>query len=131
MGSPEHMAMVFHRCSLSAVFAKKGPRVKLGRRASWLNANRAWKGEQMPALLVLTYMGVLRGWWKSVDEGVPVGSSTMQFLLEEEELVVAEPAGAEQAASATGAAASQGHPRLVQAVRAQACTSNQHFGSHG
>ena len=83
MGSEEHMKSVFEGLKWSRVFTCKQDRVKLGRWASWFNANRAWRGQKQPLLLILCYMGVRKGWFTSMGD-LPIFSSTQTELTPEE-----------------------------------------------
>lgn len=67
-GSREHRLRVWEAASRCKIFFTKGSRVKLGRWSSWLNANRWYRGQKYPMLMILVYIGILRGWWASADE---------------------------------------------------------------
>lgn len=82
-GQPSHLNKVWHMCVDSKIFQRKGERVKVGRWASYLNAHRSWRGEKSCLLLILTYMGVVRGWWKSGDD-LPIASSRLRCMLDED-----------------------------------------------
>ena len=68
MHTSEHMQEVFEALPRSKIFQQKGDKVKLGRWASWFNANRAWRGQKMALLLVLLFMGLNKGWWSKMSE---------------------------------------------------------------
>lgn len=67
-GTPEHMQHVFGMVQSLKTFTNKGDRVKLGRWASWFRATVSWRGKKMLTLLVLLFMGITKGWWKSLAE---------------------------------------------------------------
>ena len=117
-GTPEHMDAVFALCGQSKFMRLKGVRVKMGRWSSWLNSFRSLRGEKMVMLLVLAYVGVVRGWWTSALD-LPFVSSKYKFKLDVEtddcvvvadaHAVPAQPAGPVTlpgASSSSGAAAS-------------------------
>ena len=60
-GTPEHMNTAFALCGQSKILRLKGVRVKMGRWSSWQNRFRSHRGEKMVMLLVLAYIGVVRG----------------------------------------------------------------------
>lgn len=102
MGSEQHMKTVFESLRWSRVFKSKQDRVKLGRWASWFNANRSWRGEKMPLLLVLMYMGMQKGWFKSIWD-LPIFSSRHMELPEDPDL---DPDASEVAPAPTAPSAS-------------------------
>lgn len=67
-GTPAHFQKVWNDIKGLEVFRKKGTRVKLGRWGSWFRACRSWDGMRNGCLLVLLYMGVLRGWWRDLAD---------------------------------------------------------------
>eukprot|EP00959_Pyramimonas_sp_CCMP1952_P179644 3756154-Pyramimonas_sp.AAC.1 len=79
IGTENHKEYVWNMVKNSIAWSIKGSRVKIGRWASWINANREWRGKKMEVLLVLVYIGMLHGWWKSLD-GVPITPSAMKIL---------------------------------------------------
>ncbi|CAK0827487.1 unnamed protein product, partial [Prorocentrum cordatum] len=79
IGTENHKEYVWNMVKNSIAWSIKGSRVKIGRSASWINANREWRGKKMEVLLVLVYIGMLHGWWKSLD-GVPITPSAMKIL---------------------------------------------------
>lgn len=66
--SQEHFQAVWERCAGHDLCRIKGPRVKLGRWASFLNANREWARKRTLYLLIILYMGLSKGWWANVSE---------------------------------------------------------------
>jgi hypothetical protein len=54
VGMPSHKEYVFRLCRETAILHFKGPRVKMGRWASWNNANRHYRGEKFVLLLIIT-----------------------------------------------------------------------------
>lgn len=78
-GQPSHIEKMWRLVRESKVFRRKGDKVKLGRWSSWLNAHRSWRGEKSCLLLILGYMGMLRGWWKKCD-GIPLVSGRVQLM---------------------------------------------------
>lgn len=78
-GSVSHRLEVWEAARTSRIFNQKGPKVKLGRWCSFLNANRFFRGEEYALLLILVYMGVLRGWWRDADE-IPTLSHRLALL---------------------------------------------------
>ncbi|CAE7032373.1 dpf-6 [Symbiodinium sp. CCMP2592] len=70
-GTEDHMRRVFHQIQGCAIFHRKGDRVKMGRWASWFRAAKFWRGQKMPALLVLLFAGIQRKWWDSLS-GLPL-----------------------------------------------------------
>jgi hypothetical protein len=67
-GTDNHKTRVWQRCQASKIFIRKGDRVKLGRWSSWINSNRYWRHEKCTFLLILGYIGILNGWWQSIDD---------------------------------------------------------------
>ena len=78
-GQAVHMQRVFNMCADSKMFRTRGNRVKMGRWSSWLNSNRYWQGEKATVLMILTYMGMLYGWWKTTDD-IPSVAASLRFL---------------------------------------------------
>jgi hypothetical protein len=108
MGSEEHMRSVFEGLKYCQVFKTKQERVKLGRWASWFNANRSWRGQRMPLLLILMYMGVRKGWFKNIAD-LPLFSNTHKDLdrqqLEAADAVVSSAASSSACPAASSAVA--------------------------
>lgn len=74
-----HMVDIFNQCRASKLWQRKGDRVKLGRWSSWVNANKYYQGELATLLLVIVYMGAVKGWWKTADD-IPILQSSIAFL---------------------------------------------------
>lgn len=78
VGTEQHQRDMWVACRNSKLWRLKGERVKLGRWSSWIHANRWQRGERMALLLVLTYMGVRKGWWRTADD-IPSFLSRRKF----------------------------------------------------
>ena len=133
-GTPEHMNTVFALCGQSKVLRLKGVRVKMGRWSSWLNSFRSHRGEKMVMLLVLAYIGVVRGWWKSALD-LPFVAGKYKFMsdVESDDCVVVADAHAVRAQPAgpstiPGASSSSGAASSASAV-ASASSSSSGSGS--
>lgn len=62
------MEPTFLKMKSAVVFHKKQERVKLGRWASWLNANRSWRHSRCALLLDLMDMGCKTGWFNRWED---------------------------------------------------------------
>ena len=121
-GTPAHEQLVFSLCRSHACFSSKGSRVKIGRWASWFNANREWASKRSVFLLVLLYMGVSKGWWHGGAElFVHHASFAVRGALAEDTVVAplsGEPRAAEAVAAPSASAGASSSSGLAIAVPA-------------